>query len=383
MVMNIFFRVTQCLRSVDWVMYSVALLLSILGVVTMSSFSQSDPYAHRQMLWILLSSVVFFIASQLDWRVLRRSSVAFGFYALMIAPLIVLILVGEVVKGARSWFTVGGVGIEPIEFAKLALIIILAKYFSRRHIEIRNIRHILVSGAYAFVVFALVALQPDFGGAIIIFSIWFSMILLSGISRVHLITVFLLGSLVFAGLWGFGFQDYQKKRIMTFINPTADIRGSGYNVMQSQIAVGSGQILGKGIGYGTQSQLRFLPEHQTDFMFAAFSEEWGFIGVLMLLGLYGVLFVRIGRVAMRGATNFEVLFALGVLCYFFAHFTLHVGINMGVLPVTGTTIPFMSYGGSHLLGEFLALGIVSAQLRYARATSRNNYGKEFSGGYDW
>ncbi len=375
--------IIQRARSIDWVMYSAALILCVLGMVTMASFSANEPYVHRQIVWVIIGSIVFLVSSQFDWRVLRRTSVAFGFFALMVLPLGALILIGEVTKGARSWFTLGSIGVEPIELAKLALIIVLAKYFSRRHIEIRNIRHILVSGLYAGVVFGLVALQPDFGGAIIIFSIWFGMILLSGISRVHLFSVFMLGAVVFSGLWAFGFQDYQKKRIMTFINPTADVRGAGYNVMQSQIAVGSGQILGKGIGYGTQSKLRFLPEYQTDFMFAAFAEEWGFVGVLIVFTLYGVVFVRIGRAALRGATNFETLFALGVLCYFFAHFALHSGINLGILPVTGTTIPFMSYGGSHLVAEFFALGIISAQLRYARATSRHEATREFSGGYDW
>jgi rod shape determining protein RodA len=232
------------------------------------------------------------------------------------------------------------------------------------------------------VVFVLVALQPDFGGSIIVFLMWLGMVFVSGISLRHLAAVFLVGAAVFAGLWFFGFHAYQKERILTFIHPLADVQGAGYNAYQSTVAVGSGQLFGKGIGYGTQSKLRFLPEYQTDFIFAAFAEEWGLVGVCIIFALYGVLFWRIISVASRGATNFETLFALGVLFYFLAHFALHVGINMGLLPVTGTTIPFMSYGGSHLIVEFLALGMLCGMQKYSRAAPRESLDKEFMGGYD-
>ena len=208
-------------------------------------------------------------------------------------------------------------------------------------------------------VFVLVALQPDFGSAIIIAAVWLCMVLFSGISRKHLFLTFTLGAVALAGLWMFGFESYQKQRILTFLDPLSDIHGAGYNAYQSTIAVGSGELVGKGVGYGTQSKLRFLPEYQTDFIFAAFAEEWGFFGIVLLFSLYGALFWRILRSSMRGATNFETLFAIGVLSYFGTHFALHTGINLGLLPVTGTTIPFMSYGGAHLLAEFFSLGRLS------------------------
>ncbi|OGC85221.1 rod shape-determining protein RodA [Candidatus Adlerbacteria bacterium RIFCSPHIGHO2_12_FULL_53_18] len=370
------------LFQIDWAAFGAVLVLSLLGLVTMASFTEGDPFAGRQALWIAIGVCVFFAASIVDWRFLRRSSVAGGIYFALLLPLLVLVVAGTAVQGARSWFDFGVFALQPVEFIKIGLIIALAKYFSRRHIEIRNIRHILVSGAYALVVFVLVALQPDFGSAIIIFCIWLGLVLVSGISRWHLLAVFVLGLAVFAGLWFFGFQDYQKERILTFIHPLADIQGAGYNAYQSTVAVGSGELFGKGIGYGTQSKLRFLPEYQTDFIFAAFAEEWGFVGVVLLFSLYGVLFVRVIQLAPRGASNFETLFAFGVFFYLFSHFALHVGINMGLLPVTGTTIPFMSYGGSHLLAEFLALGLLSGMTRYSRATPREALHKEFSGGYD-
>jgi rod shape determining protein RodA len=368
--------------SIDWLSFGAAAALALLGLLTMSSFTLGDPFFIKQTVWILLGIIIFFVMSMIDWRILRRSGVAAGLYIGMLVPLVALIFLGHSTQGAKSWFDIGPFALQPVEFVKLALIIALAKYFSRRHTEIRNIRHILISGAYAGIVFVLVALQPDFGSALIIAAIWLGMVLISGISKWHLASLFLVGLVAFSGLWLFGFQPYQKERILTFIHPLADIHGAGYNAYQSTVAVGSGELFGKGIGYGSQSKLRFLPEYQTDFIFAAFAEEWGFVGICIVFGLYGVLFARIAIMAGRGATNFETLFGFGILFYFLAHFALHVGINMGVLPVTGTTIPFMSYGGSHLLIEFAALGMLSGMRRYSRAAPREHLAREFSGGYD-
>ncbi|MDQ5955570.1 MAG: rod shape determining protein RodA [Patescibacteria group bacterium] len=375
-------KLSQRKGTIDWFSFGAALALGGLGLLTMHSWGSSDPLFEKQVVWIFLSVLVFFGASQVDWRFLRSSGVAASIFAVLIVPLVFLLMLGTAVKGARSWISLGGLGIEPAEFVKLALIILLAKYFSRRHIEIKNFKHILVSGVYAGLVFVLVEAQPDFGGAIIVGLIWLGMVLFSGISQKHLLTVIMVGVVGFAGLWFFGFHDYQRQRIMTFVHPTHDIYGSGYNVYQSTIAVGSGELWGKGIGYGTQSKLRFLPEYQTDFIFAAYAEEWGFAGVCLAFLLYGIIFWRLLSLAPRGASNFETLFTIGILSYLAAHFVLHVGINLGVLPVTGTTVPFMSYGGSHLLAEFLALGMVSGMAAYARAAHRDALNREFSGGYD-
>ena len=224
---------------------------------------------------------------------------------------------------------------------------------------------------YVFIVFLLVLLQPDFGSAIIIFLLWFGMVLVSGIKKTHLLSVFLMGILVFGGLWFFAFKPYQKARIMTFLNPLTDIRGSGYNAYQSTIAVGSGQMFGKGIGYGTQSKLQFLPEYQTDFIFSAFAEEWGFIGVSLLLILYGLVFWRMLKISFRGGSNFEILFGLGLTMLFLIHSIIHIGMNIGLLPVTGNTLPFMSYGGSHLLSELLGLGILMGMRSSSRSVHKS------------
>ena len=214
--------------------------------------------------------------------------------------------------------------------------------------------------------FGLVFIQPDFGSAVILFFVWFGMVLVAGIKPKHLAVVFLLGAIAFGGMWQFAFQDYQKARISTFLDPLSDIQGSGYNAYQSTVAVGSGQFIGKGIGYGTQSKLQYLPEYETDFIFAAFAEEWGLLGVIVLFLLFGVVIGRLLLHAVRAASNFERLVATGVAVLFVSHFFVHIGMNIGLLPVTGTTVPFLSYGGTHLVTEFLGIGIVMAMSRYAK-----------------
>ncbi len=227
--------------------------------------------------------------------------------------------------------------------------------------------------------FILVLLQPDFGSAVIIFFLWLGMVLVSGISKKHLFAVFALGIIAFSGLWFYVLQPYQKERIHSFVNPLADVRGTGYHAYQAMIAVGSGQIFGKGVGYGTQSKLRFLPEYQTDFIFASFAEEWGFVGVALLLLVFAILIWRILKNAMYGSTNFEILFGAGIAILFITQFMIHVGMNIGLLPVTGKTLPFMSYGGSHLLTEFAALGILVGMRRYKRAVHKSSAENELVG----
>ena len=336
-------------------------------------------YFHKQIIWLIVSVIIFFILSLFDYRFLKRTGVVVTVFIISVLLLLALFVVGKVAGGAQSWFDFGSISFQPADFIKLIVIILLAKYFSKRHIEIANVRHIFVSGFYVFIVFALVVLQPDFGSALIIFLIWFGLILLSGISKKHLLAVFLLGSLAFAVLWGYALQDYQKARIINFIHPLADIRGSGYSAYQSTIAVGSGQVLGKGVGYGTQSKLSFLPEYQTDFIFAAYAEEWGFLGVIFLFILFGVLLWRVIRMAYYGATNFEILFGCGVAIMFASHFLVNVGMNIGIMPVTGITFPFMSYGGTNLLTSFIALGILMGMRKYRRTAHKEMMKNEFLG----
>jgi rod shape determining protein RodA len=300
-------------------------------------------------------------------------------YAILLGVLSLLFVLGKVAKGAQSWFTLGGFSFEPSDLMKLALIIVLAKYFSRRHIEIANIRHIIVSGLYAFIPFVLVVLQPDFGSAMVFFSIWLGMVLVSGISKKHLLLVFGIGTISFLLAWHFVFKPYQKARIMNFIYPLQDIRGTGYNAYQSTIAVGSGGLFGKGIGYGTQSRLNFLPEYKTDFIFAAYAEEWGFVGVVLLILFYLLILYKLASYALVADSTFEALFTYGVLIWLLTHIIINIGMNIGIMPVTGIPLPFMSYGGSHLLAETLALGMAVGMNAYARAGHKYQMKNEFLG----
>jgi len=371
--------VRRILTHIDWVVLVALLPILAAGLLTMNSFSTDDYFASRQLIWIAVSLAVLIGASFIDWRFLRKSNLVAILFLAGNGLLILVLLIGQISRGVQSWLSVGGLAFQPADFMKLILILVLAKYFSRRHIEIAHIRHIIVSGLYAFIPFVLILVQPDFGSAIIIFAIWLGLIVVSGVSKKHLLGVALAGLLAFLLAWTFLFADYQKDRIVTFLHPLADIQGAGYNAFQSTIAVGSGGLVGKGLGYGTQSRLEFLPEYETDFIFAAFAEEWGFIGVIILFGLYGVIVWRLARTAMYAATNFEALFTLGVAVMLGAHFVIHVGMNVGLLPVTGLPLPFMSYGGSHLLAECLALGMVMGMRRYALAYHRDDIHNEFIG----
>lgn len=364
---------------IDWIMFFVALVISFLGLLTMNSFTGNDSFFYKQVVWLFISVIAFLLVSFGDYRFLRKTKVVMIIFLTSITILLTLFVVGHVSKGAQSWFDFGAMSFQPADLAKLALIILLAKYFSRRHIEIANIRHILVSGFYAFLVFVPVLLQPDFGSALIIFMVWLGMILVSGVSKKHLLLVFMVGVIAFLGLWGYVLKDYQKKRVVNFIHPLADIRGAGYNAYQSTIAIGSGRILGKGIGYGTQSKLQFLPEYKTDFIFSAYAEEWGLIGVGLLFVLFGTLIFRIIKFSYFGSTNFETLFGLGVAVLFASHFIVNVGMCLGLMPVTGINFPFMSYGGTNLLISFVSLGILMGMRRYKRDTHKDLIKNEFLG----
>jgi rod shape determining protein RodA len=207
----------------------------------------------------------------------------------------------------------------------------------------------------------------------LVFALWLGMVMISGISKKHLGIVTLLALVAGSAIWGFMLDDYQRNRIKTFVHPLSDIQGAGYNAHQATITVGSGELSGKGVGFGTQSRLKYLPEYETDFVFAAFAEEWGFIGVVLLFIMWGIVIWRIIEIGNFGETNFESLFAYGLAILLMSHFTIHVGMNIGLLPVTGLTFPFMSYGGTHLLATYLSLGVLMGMRKYARPHKRMVY----------
>ena len=373
--------IRRALREIDWSILLAITPLMLGSLATMTSFGGESSFFGKQLLWLGVGLLLLGIVAMTDVRFLRDSRYVVIAYICSLALLVLVLLVGKTVKGAKSWFGFGGFSFQPTDFVKLLVIIVLAKYFSRRHVAIAQFKHLLISVLYALVPIGLIMLQPDFGSAMVIAGLWLGMALVAGISKRHILIVLGVLVVVFSVSWLFLFKPYQKARIVSFIHPTSDIRGSGYNAYQSVIAVGAGGAIGKGLGYGTQSRLNFLPEYQTDFVFAAFSEEWGFFGSLIIIFCFCFLLWRLKVHAQRGASNFETLFCVGYMLLLFGHIIVNVGMNIGIMPVTGIPLPFMSYGGSHLLGEMIGLGIVLSMTRYERAMHRADINNEFVG-YD-
>lgn len=350
------------IRFSDWPLAVTVFVLTGIGLIAVWSFSPqgSDLFA-RQLIWLALGLVSFFIFSFIDYRVFRDHGVFLvALYLAMIALLVALLLFAPATRGVRAWFRIGSASIQPVEVTKLVLVLLLAKYFSRRHIEISQLRHLLISGLYAGLAAVLVLVQPDLGSALILVAIWFAVVCFSGMRLKHIAVFFLLAALVSAAAWFYFLQPYQKARITAFINPYHDPQGSGYNTIQAMIAAGSGKIWGKGIGYGTQSHLNFLPEAETDFIFAAFVEETGFVGGMILLGLFGFLFWRIIKIGIESHDNFSKLFVFGFTALMYSEVVIHMTINLGLLPVTGIGLPLISYGGSSLIITLLGLGILES-----------------------
>lgn len=366
-------------RNTDWIMILSILPIILGGMATMTSFGNEVNFFSRQLIWGGVGGLIAFVIAKSDMRFFRDSRYVAILYSVSIALLVLVLLVGKTVKGSKSWFDFGGFSFQPTDIVKLLVIVVLAKYFSRRHVEIARIKHLFISSIYVLIPIGLIMLQPDFGSAMVLIFLWLGMALVSGISKKHILIVLGVGIVTFAIAWIGFFKPYQKARIMTFLNPTADIRGSGYNAYQSVIAVGSGGFFGKGFGYGTQSRLNYLPEYQTDFIFAAFAEEWGFLGSGIIVSSFCIFLWRVLVHARRGASNFETLFCAGYAIFIFSHVVVNIGMNIGIMPVTGIPLPFMSYGGSHILGEFIGLGVILSMARYERAIHPDDINNEFLG----
>ena len=353
------------LKKIDWVLTGAVLFLVMFGILELFAISQNNPSMSfvfsKQIIALVLGLFVMFATSFFDYRFFKTNSyAAIIFYVASLLVLGLLFFIGSNIRGATAWIKIGAFSVEPIEFVKIALIILFAKYFSQRHVEMYRFSNILVSGIYLALPLILVLLQPDLGSAIVVMGIWVFIMLVSGISKKHLAILFLAGALVSAGAWFTVFKEYQKDRILTFLNPYSDPQGAGYNVIQSMTAVGDGGFFGRGLGYGSQVQFGFLPEAHTDFMFASIAEEFGFLGVLIVFLLLSLIIFRIIKIAMLAENNFARLFCIGVASWIFVQVVINAGMNLGIMPVTGITFPFLSYGGSSLLSLFLALGLVQS-----------------------
>lgn len=345
----------------DWLLMGAILLLIALGLVSLFSLSGTSPfpYFHRQLIWAGVGILLLVLSSLIDFRLFKTQGYAvLLFYIIIILLLALVLLINSKVRGVEAWLKIGGLAIQPVEPAKLALIILLAKFFSKRHIEIYRIQHLAISALYLSVPTFLVLLQPDLGSALILGSIWVAMVVFSGMKLRHFFLLILLVAILSLSAWGLALKPYQKARITSFLNPYKDPKGAGYQMLQSMIAVGSGRIWGKGLGYGSQTHLHFLPEAETDFIFAAFAEEWGFIGVVAMLGLFFFVLWQILKIGMAASDNFSRLYTLGFAALVFVQGFIHISMNMGMLPVTGLTLPFVSYGGSSLVTMLVGVGIL-------------------------
>ncbi|QQG45390.1 MAG: rod shape-determining protein RodA [Candidatus Sungiibacteriota bacterium] len=345
----------------DWLLQGAVFLLTGLGILSLFSLSGVSPlpYFERQLLWAGVGIVLLLAASSIDFRLFRTQSFAvFIFYVLTVVLLVAVLTASFKIRGVDAWLKFGNVLFQPVELVKLALVILFAKFFSKRHIEIYRVEHLLVSGLYLIIPTSLVLLQPDLGSAVVLISIWVAIVVFSGMKLRHFFALLLIAALIIGGAWLGALKPYQKTRITSFFDPYADSRGAGYQVLQSMIAVGSGQLRGKGLGYGSQTHLHFLPEAETDFIFAAFAEEWGFVGTIFMLLLFLIVIWRVVRIGMNASDNFSRLYTLGFAALIFTQSFIHIGMNMGALPITGITLPFVSYGGSSLVTLLAGVGIL-------------------------
>jgi len=352
------------LKKLDWILITATLLLVAIGLLSIysSSLGRGDFFNFKkQLIFFGIGFFLMVLLSFFDWRILRQDPyLILILYFLCLISLIGLYFFAPEIRGVKSWYKLGPVSIDPIEFTKIALIILLAKYFSTRHIEMYRYYHILLSGIYVLLPTILFFFQPDLGSVLILIAIWIGTLLISGIKIRHFLILTLCGFLIFLIAWTFLFKDYQKERIISYINPQIDPTGISWSVNQSKIAIGSGGIFGQGLGQGPQTQYGFLPEAQTDFIFAAIAEEFGLVGVGILLALFSFLIWRIIKIALSARSNFPRLFATGFAILLFSQAFINIGMNLGILPIVGIPLPLISYGGSSLIATFLALGILQS-----------------------
>ena len=346
------------LAGVRWAMLVAALLLSVIGLATVHSASSemTIDYLPRQALWLGVGLMVFLVSFSLDYQTLNKF--AMGIYIASMLSLVLVLFVGEEAGGSKSWLGIGAYRIQPSEFAKIATALFLARYLATRSRLILRTPEILVATLIVAIPMGLVVLESDLGGAAMFAPMLVGMLWLSGLNWRFVLVCCLIALLICVAAWFLILQDYQKERVRTFLSPDRDPLGAGYQLQQSKIAVGSGQFTGRGYQQGTQSQLRFLPARHTDFVFSVLAEEWGFLGVAMVMSLYAIYILNGARVAARARDRFGILLVVGLLSMFTFHVLYNTAMVVGLVPVTGIPLPFLSYGGSFMLANFIAVGLI-------------------------
>jgi len=344
-------------HSLDWRLITTPLALTFFGLLLIYSLTWPEQNLFvRQIIFLILGIAIFFGTQFFDRHFWRNASIIL--YALIIILLAGLLLFGESTRGTRGWIYIGPLSFQTAEFAKIAVVLFLSTTLEKMHFDLVNARHLILAVAIVALPVGLTLLQPDFGSGFIIAAIGGVMILFTGLNKSKLLASLLV--LVFIGTVGwFGvLHDYQRQRVMTFMNPQIDPLGAGYNVRQAMVAIGSGGFWGRGLGLGTQSQLNFLPEQETDFIFASLAEELGFVGSFGILILYVFLLWTIYSSIKQTRDLFANFLLLGVFTMFLVQAMINIGMNMGLMPVTGVPLPLVSYGGSSLVVSFFALGLV-------------------------
>lgn len=332
------------------------LLLSILGIVVISS--SSVVLAVQQMIFVLVGLLFYFGIKTFDFRAL--TSIIKPTYIVTLTLLIVVFIIGVETRGSLRWISLGTFNLQPSEFAKVVLVLTLAQFWSK---NLPNWKNIFVSLFFLLPMIVLIFKQPDLGTALILGLIWLIMLFSANISPIKSF-ILLLSGIVLVPLGWLILKEYQRQRFLSFLFPYLDPQGVGYNVIQSTIAIGSGEFLGRGLGRGTQSRLQFLPEFRTDFIFASIAEELGIVGSLIVILLYGLIFFLIIKILSRVGDRFGELLVIGVGSMLFFQTVINIGMNSGLLPITGITLPLLSYGGSSVVTTYIALSLVSSVGKY-------------------
>ncbi len=347
----------------NWKIFVSVFLLTSFSLLILASLSMNPTdnlnVFYRQLAFFVVSFVFMILFSKLDYNLFKNHSFfALSNYLLWNFALLTLLVVGSATRGITGWFNFGFFSIQPIEFMKLALILVLVKFLHRRNLEIWNLKNIIVSGIFLGIPSLFALLQPDFGPVVIMFCVWLTLLLVCGLRPKHLFLM--LAGLLIVGTVGFNFvlHKYQRDRLISFLNPNLDPSGLNYNQRQSMVAVGSGQFWGKGLGWGTQTQLQYLPETKTDFIFASIAEELGFLGVSVVLGSFLLMFSYFWDALLVSKNNFSKLLIIGFGIKIFVEMTINIGANIGLLPVVGVALPFVSLGGSHLIVDFIMIGML-------------------------
>ncbi len=361
-------RYLRFAKNFDWVILLATLLLLGFSVAiiysTTFSISGGGKEALQQMFNALIGLVLLFLIARTDYRSFKNFSGIL--YLLTIIMLLAVEFLGKTSLGATRWISLGFFQFQPSELAKIFMIIVMAKFFAERSGDLYKMKTLLLSLLYMAIPTGLVLMQPDLGTAMTFIVIWVAMVFVSNAKKIYLLLIGLVGLASAPIIYQF-LQEYQKKRILTFFNPTADPMGTGWNVNQAIIAIGSGRWLGRGLGHGPQSQLNFLPFKHTDFVFAALAEEMGFVGALAVLVLFGVILYRAARTAMLARDYFGTYLATGIFAMLFFHVFINIGMNIGLMPVTGIPLPLVSSGGTSIVITLVAIGILeSIIIRYKK-----------------